>query len=46
MEECVERFFQFDRMILVQARNVEEKDLSNDLMEKLLGWAVLNDTIW
>ena len=46
MEEITEILFRFQKVVLVQARRIEEQDLTDSKMSKMFGWAILNDTIW
>ncbi len=46
MEEVAEVYFKFEKIILVEARTVEDKNLTDSQMSKMLGWAILSDTVW
>lgn len=46
MEDLLKTSFQFEKTVLVQARTVLDEDLTDELISNMLGWAILNDTIW
>ena len=46
MEDCLDFVFQFDRKVLVKARTIDDSTLTDTVLEKMFGWAILNDTIW
>jgi hypothetical protein len=46
MDQCLDYLFHFENVILVKARTSQDTDMSDNLLTRMFGWAVLNDTFW